>query len=244
MSPDSHPHLPGQPADPAQQRLLLALDRRLQAAPLPPRQVAASVRALERPPEDLADSPLALVALQNLRRELFEAPRRDADLRLLWRESVTTAWIARQLAAATGAALGGDAAEAAVHGLLGRAPEAWLLRALGAAEAETGVRLAASVERLRAARGPALAADLRVAWRTAGLPAALTGRYEPALAEASMAFRSAGVARLLANELLQPDGLMPGVADAAASDANLPAEVLADLRPRLWRIVPLLERVA
>jgi hypothetical protein len=245
MSPDT-PLRPrsGPAADPHQLRLLAALDQRLAVPPAMPRQMAAAVRALARDPDELAASPLALVPLQTLRRELFEAPRRDAELRSLWRESVTTAWLARCVAAAAGAELGGDPDEAATLGLLGRLPEAWLLRALGVAEAETGVRIALSLQALREPKVVVLAAALREAWRFAGLPAAMTGRYEPGQAEGSAAFRSAQLAWLLAGELLHPDSVVPGVADSAAAEFGLAGPLLASVRSQLWRIVPLLERIA
>jgi hypothetical protein len=174
-----------------------------------------------------APSPdLRLAALQRL---LCAAPARSAELRSLWSESVMTAAFAWRLAPA----LGGDAETAAIAGLLHRLGDMLTIRALATIEHVEHVRLDSIgksdlcaelgigvLDRtLRAWGVPPRAAATAAEWRR-------LREFPDAAADATAVY----LGRLLAVELISPQFCAPGMVDAAAAEAGLPAERLSALR--------------
>lgn len=169
---------------------------------------------------------LRLAALERL---LCAAPARSAELRGLWNESVMTAACAWRLAPD----LAGDADTAAIAGLLHRLGDMLTIRALAAIEhaahlrldsigkadlcAELGVGLLDRT--LRAWGVPARAAATAAEWRR-------LREFPDAAADATAVY----LGRLLAVELISPQFCAPGMVDAAAAEAGIPAGRLSGLR--------------
>ena len=175
--------------------------------------------------------------LVQLSRIVCNAPARSAELRSMWNESIITAAFAWRLAPH----LGSDADSCAIAGLLHRFGDLLTLRALGAVEYATRLRLDApgkaglcvelgeqQLERVvRAWRIPPRAALTAAEWRR-------LRDFPDAAADATTVYLS----RLLALELISPQFCAPGVLEHAVEEARVNPAVLA--RIRADRSVPML----
>lgn len=167
--------------------------------------------------------------LATLQRQLCTAAARSAELRGLWTESVMTAAFAWRIAPR----LAGDAASAAIAGLLHRLGDILTIRAIAAIEQSAGVRLDAPgkaelcaeigvgmLDRtLRDWRVPARAATTAAEWRR-------LRDFPEAAADAT----AVHLGRLFALELIAPQFCAPGAVDSAAREAGLKAGGLSALR--------------
>jgi hypothetical protein len=175
--------------------------------------------------------------LVQLSRIVCNAPARTAELRSMWNECVITAAFAWRLAPH----LGSDADSCAIAGLLHRMGDLLTLRALGAVEYATRLRIDAAgkaelsvelgeqqLERVvRAWRIPPRAASTAAEWRR-------LRDFPAAAADATTVYLS----RLLALELISPQFCAPGVLDHAVEEARVNPAVLS--RVRADRSVPML----
>ena len=169
---------------------------------------------------------LRLVALSRL---LCSAPARAAELRTLWTESLVTAAFALRLAPR----LGADASTGAIAGLLHRLGDMLTLRAIGAIEQVSGVRLdgfdrselcasfgGEQLDRaLRAWNVPARAAMTAAGWRR-------LCEFPGASGESATVY----LARLFAVERLSPAFCVPGFVEGAIAELGLDAASLSGLR--------------
>jgi hypothetical protein len=218
---------------------------RIALARCPPKPVglAACVAWLQQPPAQLCDNKLAVRALQSLRDGLFVAAGREAEIRLLWREALTTACFSQLLARAAGR----DAPLLTGVGLLHRVGEIAAVRALAQAERATGQRLMGPVmQEILAADDGELASRITRSW---GLPGGLRLAIIHWREEQDSLCRPETVtllmlAQALATELVHAATCTPGLVEAAAETLKLPARLMHQARASTGGISALLEQLA
>jgi len=173
-----------------------------------------------------AAADLRLAALASV---LCVAPARSSELRAMWKECVVTAAFALRVAPH----LRGDAQVSAIAALLHRLGDLLTIRAIGAAEHATRVRLdAASRAELCAIHGgeqleravrdwavPPRAAATAAEWRR-------LREFPSAAAEAAAVY----LARLFAIEFISPQFCAPGVLEHAMEEAGLDVRVADGIR--------------
>jgi len=169
---------------------------------------------------------LRLAALASV---LCVAPARSSELRALWKECLVTAAFALRIAPR----LRGDANDSATAALLHRLGDMLTLRAIGAAEHATRVRLDGPTrselcaihggEQLeRAVRDwavPPRAAATAAEWRR-------LREFPSAAAEAATVY----LARLFAIERISPQFCAPGVLEHAMEEAGLDVRIADEIR--------------
>lgn len=198
-------------------------------APLPMADLLAEFDAWNSLKDRETQLPLALSVL---RREVFHAPGRDAELRQLWRTALATATAAWQLAQGQA----GIAAQAALGGLLYRVGAARLFAVVAEQEAVTGLRLHATMRRhLEAVHEAPLRDALLDSWQVPRLAAIAAREWRAALDEPSVAGVGPLIylAQLLASEALQPQFCPPTLANGVAERFRISAGRLQAARSAL-----------
>jgi HD-like signal output (HDOD) protein len=224
-------------------RVVAALGNALLRPPPKPPGLAACVAYLQEAAEQLLSRQMGLRALQNLRTALFTAPGREAEMALMWREALATACFARVIAVQTRF----DAPLLTGAGLLHRAGEIAALRALAAAERETGQRLVGPVmNEILAARDDELVARVTRCW---ALPAELRllilrWREEQHAVQRPESVSLLIMAQALATERVHAATCTPGLVDVAREALQLPAAVVDCARAAAQGIEALLAQVA
>lgn len=224
-------------------RLLATLDAELMRSPPRPIGLMACVAWLQEPPDQLGNRLMASRALENVRRALFVAPGRDAEMALLWREALATACYARLVAAH----MHFDAPLLTSAGLLHRVGEISGLRALARAELATGERLLGPVmQELMEAQHDELIARVTRAWELAGdlrITLVRWRQLQDSL-QRPMSVTLLLMAQALATELVHAATCTPGLVEAAQESLRLPAAMVAEARAATDAIKRLLDQCA
>jgi HD-like signal output (HDOD) protein len=224
-------------------RVVAAFSQSLLRAPPKPPGVAACIAYLQEPAEQLLARHMGLRALQNLRTALFASPGRDEEMALLWREAVATACYARVVALQARF----DAPLLTGAGLLHRAGEIAALRALAAAERDSGQRLVGPVmNEILAARDDELVARVTRCWALPGELRLLILRWRE---EQNQMQRPESVslltmAQALATELVHAATCAPGLVDAAREALRLSNQLVEQARAATASIEALLTQIA
>jgi hypothetical protein len=219
------------------------------------RSIASMARDLPAPPAEWrrwGEAVVAAVAgeepvsgergtLYQLREALFAAPGGEAAMVSLWREALATAVFACAFATLRGLDAGGTA----VAGVLHRAGEAGARRALALAESASGIELDARARlQLCALHAQAFADELIRSWPLPPeVAVAINGWRRFGQFGAVSACAAVYLAHLLAEELLNPDSLAPGVVEGAAAELGLDEAEIATLRAFAPAAQRLLQRV-
>jgi HDOD domain len=224
-------------------RVVAAFSAALLRSPPKPNGLAACVGYLQEDAGLIPGRQMGMRALQNLRNTLFNAPGREAEMSLLWREALATACFSRAVAVQSHF----DAPLLTGAGLLHRAGEIVALRALAQAEREAGQRLVGPVmQEILNARDDALVARVTRCWM---LPCELRllilrWREEQDLARRPESVSMLTMAQAFATELVHAATCTPGLVEAASEAMNLPRALVERVRESTGGIQLLLDQLA
>jgi HD-like signal output (HDOD) protein len=223
--------------------VVAAFSAALLRSPPKPNGIAACVGYLQEDAAVIPSRQMGLRALQNLRGTLFNAPGRDAEIALLWREALATACYARVVANLARF----DAPLLTGAGLLHRAGEIVALRALAQAENEAGQRLVGPVmQQILNARDDELVARVTRCWM---LPCELRllilrWREEQDLVRRPESVSLLTMAQAFATELVHSATCTPGLVSAASEAMKFPRALVDEVRTATVGIADLLALLA
>jgi hypothetical protein len=224
-------------------RVVAAFSSALLRSPSRPSGLAACVGYLQEDAAQIPGRQMGMRALQNLRGSLFNAPGRDAEMSLLWREALATACYARVVAVQSHF----DAPLLTGAGLLHRAGEIVALRALAQAECDAGQRLVGPVmQEILNARDDELVARVTRCWM---LPCELRllilrWREEQDLARRPESVSLLTMAQAFATELVHAATCTPGLVAAASEAMKFPGTLVEKVRAAASGIEKLLDSLA
>jgi hypothetical protein len=209
-------------------------------APSAPASLSRLAVELERGVFAVAAQPAGRSMLGELQASLFVAYGREREARTLWHESLATAGCTELLAGFNGASVGA----AILGGLLHRAGEAWMLRALARTEAQSQARLNSPTRARLSAREAATCAErLTRDWQLSGVVAECVTSWQncPELDAPRPEIAAVYCGRLLALEQLQPQFCAADAISAAAAEQGFGGDALARVRTSDDRIRELLK---
>jgi HDOD domain len=224
-------------------RVVVAFSAALLRSPPKPSGLAACVGYLQEDASQVIGRQMGLRALQTLRDSMFNAPGREAEMSLLWREALATACFARAVAVQSHF----DAPLLTGAGLLHRTGEIVALRSLAQAEREAGQRLVGPVmQEILNARDDELVARVTRCWT---LPCELRllvmrWREEQDLQRRPESVSLLTMAQAFATELVHARTCTPGLSDAACDAMNFPRALAERVREAGSGIQLLLDRLA
>lgn len=223
--------------------MVAAFSAALLRSPPKPNGLAACVGYLQEDAAQIPGRQMGMRALQNLRGSLFNAPGREAEMSLLWREALATACYARVVAGLCHF----DAPLLTGAGLLHRAGEIVALRALAQAERDAGQRLVGPVmQEILNARDDDLVARVTRCWM---LPCevrllVLRWREEQELLRRPESVSLLTMAQAFATELVHAATCTPGLVDVAREAMDFPGALVERVRSATPGIQALLDLLA
>jgi hypothetical protein len=234
---------PETPAPNAPPRVLQAFGVALLRSPPKPAGLAACIAYLQEGAEQLQRRHMGIRALGNLRSGLFNAPGREPEMRLLWREALATACYAHEIA--TQARFNAPLLTGA--GLLHRAGDIAALQALAQAEREAGQRLMGPVmQEILNAQDDELVARVTRCWALSGelRMLILRWRVEQDHAQYPEAVGLLTMAQALATAMVHRATCTPGLVEAARETLRVPESLVSQAQRATPGIEALLEGIA